>query len=81
MQGLATVTGMTPAEIEQEIEQVRKESPASPVILRRGLGAGKVFFLRENQARFPGVDGRAGLRARVQAGRDRARTCSGTSAR
>ncbi len=55
MQGLATVTGMTPAEIVQEIEEVRKEAPASPVILRRGLGAGKVFFLRENQSRFPGV--------------------------
>ena len=25
------------------------------MILRRGLGAGKVFFLRENQSRFPGV--------------------------
>lgn len=55
MQGLASVTGMTPAEIEQEIVEVRKEAPASPVILERSLGTGKVFFLRENQSRFPGV--------------------------
>ena len=46
---------MTPAEIEREIVEVRKVAPASPVILERGLGAGKVFFLRENQNRFPGV--------------------------
>ncbi len=55
MQGLSSVTGMTPAEIEKEIVEVRKEAPASPVILERGLGTGKVFFLRENQSRFPGV--------------------------
>ena len=55
MRGLESVTGMTPAEIEREIVEVRKVAPASPVILERGLGAGKVFFLRENQNRFPGV--------------------------
>lgn len=53
--GLETVTGKTAAEINQEIAEVRKEAPSSPVILERGLGAGKVFFLRENQDRFPGV--------------------------
>ena len=55
MRGLSSVTGETPAEIEREIIEVRKQAPASPVILERGLGAGKVFFLRENQNRFPGV--------------------------
>lgn len=55
MRALENVTGMTPAEIEAEIEEVRRESPASPVILRKGLGAGKAFYLRENQANLPGV--------------------------
>jgi penicillin-binding protein 2 len=55
MRGLESVTGDSRAEIEREIVEVRKEAPASPVILERGLGAGKVFFLRENQNRFPGV--------------------------
>ena len=55
MRGLESVTGDSRAEIEREIVEVRKAAPASPVILERGLGAGKVFFLRENQNRFPGV--------------------------
>jgi penicillin-binding protein 2 len=52
---LARITGDTPQEIEREIAEVRAVSRSSPVILDRGLGAGKVFFLRENQSRFPGV--------------------------
>ena len=55
MRGLETVTGETPQEMEREIADVRKESTSSPVILERGLGVGKVFFLRENQSRFRGV--------------------------
>lgn len=55
LRGLEPVTGETPQQIDQQIEDVRKEAPSSPVILERGLGAGKVFFLRENQDRFPGV--------------------------
>jgi penicillin-binding protein 2 len=52
---LADVTGMTPGEIEREIESVRKETPNSPVILREGLEMDEVFYLRENQERFRGV--------------------------
>ncbi len=55
MSGLEAVTGRTPADIEREIREVRRVSASSPVILSRGLGSGKVFFLRENQDRFPGV--------------------------
>ncbi|HEX2358791.1 MAG TPA: penicillin-binding protein 2 [Solirubrobacterales bacterium] len=55
MKGLAQITGDTPQEMEAEIAAVLKESRASPVILARGLGAGKVYFLREHQDRFPGV--------------------------
>ncbi|HET8976341.1 MAG TPA: penicillin-binding protein 2 [Solirubrobacterales bacterium] len=55
MKRLARITGDTPREMEQEIAEVRKVSRSSPVILDRGLGAGNVFFLRENQTSFPGV--------------------------
>jgi penicillin-binding protein 2 len=54
-EGLEQVTGDTPAEMKAEITEVRKEAPASPVILERGLGTGEVFFMRENQDRFPGA--------------------------
>jgi penicillin-binding protein 2 len=52
---LQRVTGMTPGEIEKEIRNTQEESVSSPVILAKGLGADKVFYLRENQQRFPGV--------------------------
>jgi penicillin-binding protein 2 len=55
MNSLEEVTGSTRQEMEAEIAEVQKESPASPVILKKGLGAGKVFFVRENQQSFPGV--------------------------
>lgn len=55
LEGLEEVTGSTAQEMEAEIAEVRKEAPASPVILKQGLGAGKVFFMRENQDRFPGA--------------------------
>ena len=41
--------------MEAEIARVREESPQSPVILAQGLGAGKIFYFRENRDRFPGV--------------------------
>lgn len=53
--GLETVTGKSPSQINGTIADVQKKSPNSPVILARGLGTGKVYFLRENQQRFPGV--------------------------
>ncbi len=55
MRSLESVTGDTPQKMEREIAEVRAEAPTSPVVLERGLGAGKVFFLRENQDRFKGV--------------------------
>jgi penicillin-binding protein 2 len=55
LKGLTPVTGDTPQEMEREISETLKESRSSPVILAQGLGAGKVFYLRENQDRFPGV--------------------------
>ncbi len=50
LRGLENVTGMTPEEIEDEIDDGAegvREQPGDP---RAGLGAGKVFFLRENQS-------------------------------
>ena len=55
MRRLSKVTGMTPGRIEKEIAAVRKESKNSPVILKKGLGMDKVFYLRENQQHFPGA--------------------------
>ncbi|CAN5532736.1 penicillin-binding protein 2 [soil metagenome] len=55
MKDLTPITGDRPAEMEAEIARVRKASPTSPVILAQGLGAGKIFYLRENRERFRGV--------------------------
>jgi penicillin-binding protein 2 len=52
---LQAVTGMAPREIEDEIAAVQAVSRSSPVILAKGLGEDKVYYLRENQERFPGV--------------------------
>jgi penicillin-binding protein 2 len=55
MKRLSDVTGMKPGQIENEIAAVQKESKNSPVILEKGLGMDKVFYLRENQQHFPGA--------------------------
>jgi penicillin-binding protein 2 len=55
MRTLEDITGQTPREIEDLIVEVRKVAPASPVILKKGLGADKAFYLRERQSSLPGV--------------------------
>ena len=52
---LSTVTGMTRREINTELEEGNRAAPGGPVILKKGLGVDKVYFLRENQSSFPGV--------------------------
>jgi penicillin-binding protein 2 len=52
---LSTVTGMTRREIVKEMEQGNRAAPGGPVILKKGLGVDKVYYLRENQSSFPGV--------------------------
>jgi len=52
---LAEVSGMTVEGIEKQIRQQTKESPASPVTLRRDVPYDLVYYLRENQGKFPGV--------------------------
>jgi penicillin-binding protein 2 len=55
LKGLETVSGMTPKEIEAEIRKVQAVSVSSPVVLTKELSQSDVFYLRENQERFPGV--------------------------
>jgi penicillin-binding protein 2 len=52
---LADVTGMTPREIRRALRAGDRAAPGGPVVLRKGLGVDKVYYLRENQASFPGV--------------------------
>ncbi len=55
MHQLATVTGMTPVEIHKALQKPERAAPGGPVILKKGLGVDKVYYLRENQSSFPGV--------------------------
>jgi penicillin-binding protein 2 len=52
---LATVTGMTMKEIRRALRSEDRAAPGGPVILKKGLGVDKVYYLRENQSSFPGV--------------------------
>jgi penicillin-binding protein 2 len=52
---LATVTGMTMKEIRKALQGGSRAAPGGPVILKKGLGVDKVYYLRENQSSFPGV--------------------------
>ena len=53
---LGDVTGMTPREINKTLQDGNRATVAGgPVILKKGLGVDKVYYLRENQSSFPGV--------------------------
>src|SRR4051812_37494087 len=52
---LGAVTGMTTEEIRKALKSPERAAPGGPVILRKGLGVDKVYYLRENQSSFPGV--------------------------
>lgn len=52
---LGEVAGMKPAEIGAEVRKQTRLAPSSPVALRRDVPYNLVYYLRENQARFPGV--------------------------
>jgi penicillin-binding protein 2 len=52
---LAAVTDMTMKEIRQALRGGSRAAPGGPVILKKGLGVDKVYYLRENQSSFPGV--------------------------
>src|SRR5258705_1085347 len=52
---LSTVTGMSMKEIRKTLQGGSRAAPGGPVILKKGLGVDKVYYLRENQSSFPGV--------------------------
>jgi penicillin-binding protein 2 len=52
---LSEVAGLTPKKIHKDIVEERKTSPGTPVTLDRDISYDTVYFLRENQEKFPGV--------------------------
>jgi penicillin-binding protein 2 len=52
---VSEVAGLTPKKIRHDIEVERKEAPGTPVTLDRDVSFDTVYYLRENQERFPGV--------------------------
>jgi penicillin-binding protein 2 len=52
---LADVTDMQPREIRKALRDGDRAAPGGPVILKKGLGVDKIYYLRENQSSFPGV--------------------------
>jgi penicillin-binding protein 2 len=52
---LSQVTGISTHKIRAQIRKQTKDLPANPVTLERDVGYDLVYFLRENQAQYPGV--------------------------
>jgi penicillin-binding protein 2 len=55
LRNLGQVSGMPYHRIKAEIHRSTKDLPSSPVTLRRDVPDDLVFYLRENQAEFPGI--------------------------
>src|SRR6478609_1862472 len=53
---LAALTHSTPPRVRKTMHKELKLAPAAPVTLRRDVGHDLVYYLQENQARFPGVE-------------------------
>lgn len=49
------LAGMSQKQIRRQIRVQHKELPASPVTLKRDVAFDTVYYIRENQRRFPGV--------------------------
>jgi len=52
---LGQAIGMSPGQIQEQLRKQTKELPANPVTLKRDVNYDLVYYLRENQARYPGV--------------------------
>ena len=52
---LSDLTRKSPAEIRKSIRQQTKELPSSPATLQRDVPYSTVYYVRENQERFPAV--------------------------
>ena len=68
---LAHVLNRNPRAVRRKIRQDARQLPFSPVTLKTDVGLTTVLYLQENQSRFPGRRGRAGLPAEVPAQADR----------
>jgi penicillin-binding protein 2 len=53
---LASLTHSTLPRVRKAMHEELKLAPAAPVTLRRDVGHDLVYYLQENQARFPGVE-------------------------
>jgi penicillin-binding protein 2 len=53
---LADLTHSTLRRVRRRMREELKLAPAAPVTLRRDVGSFLVYYLQENQARFPGVE-------------------------
>jgi penicillin-binding protein 2 len=53
---LGELTGMSLRRIRRTMSEELAESPAAPVTLRSDVGRHLVYYLQENQDRFPGVE-------------------------
>jgi penicillin-binding protein 2 len=52
---LGQAIGMSPDQIQEQLRKQTKELPANPVTLKRDVNYDLVYYLRENQAQYPGV--------------------------
>ena len=56
LSGLSQVTGISVPVLKKELQPENADVPGGAVVLSQDLGLEKVFYLRENRDRFPGVD-------------------------
>jgi penicillin-binding protein 2 len=52
---LSELIGISADQIQKQLRQQTRELPANPVTLKRDVDYDIVYYLRENQARYPGV--------------------------
>jgi len=52
---LSQVIGMSPDAIKEQIRKQTEDLPSNPVTLNRDVSYDLVYYLRENQAQYPGV--------------------------
>ncbi len=56
LRSLSQLTGISYRELKKRLKPEKADVPGGAVILSQDLGLEKVFYLRENRDRFPGVD-------------------------
>lgn len=56
LRGLSRLTGIRVQALERRLKPENADVPGGSVVLSEDLGLEKVFYLRENRDRFPGVD-------------------------